>query len=90
MEDANDCTFVICKVGDCKQRISRGKTGTERNRLSNTGLRTHLMSAHNKEWNEFLAKDMKQGESKADEVEKINEAQTNCKFARGRVRPDHV
>ena len=72
-EDKDDFTFVICKVGDCEKKISRGKSGTERNRLSNTGLRTHLSSHHKKEWNEFLAKDQKQEETKDAEAAKMTE-----------------
>ena len=72
-EDKDDFTFVICKVGDCEKKISRGKSGTERNRLSNTGLRTHLSSHHKKEWNEFLAKDQKQEETKDAEAERLIE-----------------
>ena len=66
-EEAADPTFVNCKVDNCKQRISRGKTGTERSRLSNTGMRTHLMT-HAKEWQEFLKKDAKvQADKKVDD-----------------------
>ena len=64
---------VICQVGNCKQRISRGKTGTERSRLSNTGMRTHLMTSHGKEWQEFLKKDQNQNAAKAEEKEKVLE-----------------
>ena len=59
MEKVADPTFVFCQVVNCKQKISRGKTGTERSRLSNTGMRTHLMTAHGKEWQEFLTKERK-------------------------------
>ena len=52
----NDPSFVICQVEGCKARISRGKTGTERSRLSNTGMSTHLESTHKREWGEYLTK----------------------------------
>ena len=51
-----DPTFVICQIQGCLAKISRGKTGTERSRLSNTGMSTHLESAHKKEWGEYLIK----------------------------------
>ena len=56
-EDEADQTNVICKVGECKQVISRGKAGTVRSRLSNTGMRGHLKSCHKGEYDELLAKE---------------------------------
>ena len=55
-DEVSDPSFVVCQVEGCKARISMGKTGTERSRLSNTGLSTHLESAHKKEWGEYLTK----------------------------------
>ena len=74
MEEVADPTFVFCQVVNCKQKISRGKTGTERSRLSNTGMRTHLMTAHGKEWQEFLTKERKVQEAKLDDREEVLEA----------------
>ena len=56
-EDEADKTNAICKVGECKKVISRGKTGTEKSRLSNTGMRGHLKSCHKSEYDELLAKE---------------------------------
>ena len=55
-EEVSDPSFVICQVEGCKARISRGKTGTGRSRLSNTGMSTHLESTHKREWGEYLTK----------------------------------
>ena len=73
-EEVADSTSVICQVDNCKKKISRGKTGTDKSRLSNTGMRTHLMSCHGIEWQEFLKKDKKQNADKADEKEETLEA----------------
>ena len=73
-EEVADPTSVICQVDNCKKKISRGKTGTDKSRLSNTGMRTHLMSCHGIEWQEFLKKDKKQNADKADEKEEALEA----------------
>ena len=62
-EVVGDPTFVMCKVGNCGKNISRGKTGTPRSRLSNTGLRTHLRQVHRNEWEEYLKKEEKANES---------------------------
>ena len=56
-EVVGDPTNVTCKVGECKQIISRGKTGKERSRLSNTGMRGHLKSTHKDEYAELLHKE---------------------------------
>ena len=76
-EDADDYTFVICNVGDCGQKISRGKCGSERNRLSNTGMRTRLSSHHKNEWNEIVVKNQTQEEKKAEDADnKAEEEET--------------
>ena len=74
VEEVADPTSVICQVDKCNKKISRGKTGTDKSRLSNTGMRTHLMSCHGIEWQEFLKKDKKQNADKADENEEALEA----------------
>ena len=74
MEEIADSTSVLCQVVNCRQKKSRGKTGTERSRLSNTGMRTHLMTAHGKEWQEFLTKEIKVQEAKLDDREEVLEA----------------
>ena len=51
-EETVDPTNAICKVDGCPKKISRGKTGTLKSRLSNTGMRTHLRTCHVKEWSE--------------------------------------
>ena len=77
VEEVADPTSVLCQVVNCKQKISRGKTGTERSRLSNTGMRTHLMTAHGKEWQEFLTKEIKVQEAKLDDREEVLKADEN-------------
>jgi hypothetical protein len=71
-------TNVLRKVGECKQVISRGKPGTVRSRLSNTGMRGHLKSSHKCEYNELLAKEIEAAnvsteveEADADETENL-------------------
>ena len=73
-EEANDPTFVVCKIVDCKKKISRGKCGSDRSRLSNTGMRGHLRTHHEKEWKEFLEKEKEQDDGKAATEEKMEEA----------------
>ena len=72
-EDTSDYTFVICQVAGCNQKISRGKSGTDRCRLSNSGMRSHLFAVHQKEWNEFLGKEQKDEDTKAIETEEAFE-----------------
>ena len=64
VEDVNDYTNAVCKIGDCNKIISRGKTGTARSRLSNTGMRSHIKTSHSKEWQEFLGTEKEQQEAK--------------------------
>ena len=68
-EKADDPTTVVCKIGECRKEISRGKSGTPRSRLSNTGMRSHLKNCHAKEWQEFLSteKDVEDAKAAADE-----------------------
>ena len=73
-EDNDDYTFVICQVEGCTQKISRGKSGSDRNRLSNTGMKTHLMAIHQKEYGEFLAKEKTQDATKAADDEEKRDA----------------
>ena len=73
-EEVGDPTFVICQIQGCQAKISRGKTGTERSRLSNTGMSTHLESAHKKEWGEYLVKKREREGLKAAEEEQLEEA----------------
>ena len=72
-EEVGDPTFVICQIQGCQAKISRGKTGTERSRLSNTGMSTHLESAHKKEWGEYLVKKREREGLKAAEDEQLAE-----------------
>ena len=64
-EETVDPTNAICKVDGCPKKISRGKTGTLKSRLSNTGMRTHLRTCHVKEWAEFLKKEEEQVDAQA-------------------------
>ena len=64
-EDVNDHTNVVCKIADCGKTISRGKAGSARSRLSNTGMRSHLKTCHAREWQEFLSKEKDQDSAKA-------------------------
>ena len=64
-EEVEDPTSVSCRIGDCSRKISRGKTGTPKSRLSNTGMRSHLKKCHEKEWLEFLTKEKKLTDEKA-------------------------
>ena len=73
-EKVDDPTTVVCKIGDCRKEISRGKPGTARSRLSNTGMRSHLKTCHNKQWQEFLSSEKDQEEAKVAEEEKNLEA----------------
>ena len=65
VEDTNDPSNVVCKIGECRKLISRGKTGTPKSRLSNTGMRSHLKTAHMKEWQEFLSSEKDQEDEHA-------------------------
>ena len=76
-EETADPTTVLCKIGDCAKKISRGKPGTLRSRLSNTGMRTHLRSCHVQEWTEFLAKEKEQSDGKAAAEKDKEEASEN-------------
>ena len=78
-EEVADHTNVICKVGDCKQIISRGKTGKERSRLSNSGMRGHLKSCHTNEYEELLAKENEIGAANAATEEEDTEAENSTK-----------
>ena len=65
-EEENDYqNNVVCKIGVCGKKISRGKAGTARSRLSNSGMRSHLKTSHAKEWNEFQEKEKDQDVEKA-------------------------
>ena len=70
-EEVADPPFVFCQVVNCRQKISRE---WQRSRLSNTGMRTHLMTFHGKEWQEFVTKERKVQEAKLDEREEVLEA----------------
>ena len=48
-EDKGDDTKVLCKVGGCKAKVSRGKTGTSKANLSNGPMMQHLKIHHSKE-----------------------------------------
>ena len=44
----------------CGKKRSRGKAGTARSRLSNSGMRSHLKTSHAKEFKEFQEKEKDQ------------------------------
>lgn len=76
-EEAEDPTNAICKIAQCGKKISRGKAGTLKARLSNTGMRTHLRTCHSKEWQEFLDKETRQSDAVATtEQEKMDACET--------------
>ena len=64
-EENDDPNNVVCKIGDCGKKISRGKAGTARSRLSNSRMRSHLKTSHAKEWNEFQKNEKDQDADKA-------------------------
>ena len=64
-EENDDPTNVVCKIGVCGKKISRGKAGTARSRLSNSGMRSHLKTSHAKELKEFQEKEKDQDVDKA-------------------------
>ena len=68
-----DPTLVICQIQGCQAKISRGKTGSDRSRLSNTGMSTHLESTQKKECGEYLIKKREREGLKAAEDEQLAE-----------------
>jgi len=58
-EVEEDPSSVKCKVGDCDKKISRGKSGTPRSGLSNTGMRSHLKKFITRSGGIFLRKMIK-------------------------------
>jgi hypothetical protein len=55
-EDKSDDTKVLCKVGGCKVKVSRGKTGTSKAKLSNAPMMQHLKLHHPKQNLELMKK----------------------------------
>ena len=55
-EDKSDDTKVLCKVGGCKVKVSRGKTGTSKAKLSNAPMMQHLKLHHPKQNLEWMKK----------------------------------
>ena len=64
-EETVDSTNAICKIDGYSKKISSGKTGTLKSRLSNTGMRTHLRTCHVKEWAQFIKKEKEQVDAQA-------------------------
>ena len=55
-EDNSDDTKVLCKVAGCKVKVSRGKTGTSKAKLSNAPMMQHLKLHHPKQNLEWMKK----------------------------------
>ena len=55
-EDARDPTIVLCQGVGCKKpKVSRGKTGTPRSKMTNTSMNSHLAYHHPTKFSEFKA-----------------------------------
>ena len=73
-----DPSTVLCQVVGCKNsKVSRGKQGTAKARLSNSALSNHLFIHHSKEYEEFVGrKDAIVAEKRKAEQESNEESET--------------